>query len=1290
MQRDDQVTPTEPDPRRIATPGDFGIELKLAKERSGLTVRQLARNAAVPRGTVHDYLSGGHLPQPTNPDPLKRILAVCGEGAPDRLEEWLRALNRARRSPGRRSVGEAQPYRGLSSFGQEDAAWFHGREELTAVIARRVGELAAGGGGPLIVVGPSGVGKSSLLRAGVVPALQENGLKPMLLTPGVEPLRELRSAIERLGGAVPRIVVVDQFEEIFSDDVPDADRQEFIRRLCDPGVEEEGEGASFTREVVDRGLTAVLGMRADFYAQALRHSPLADAIQDNQVVVGPMDKTELRRVIVEPARQAHVDVEDGLVALALQELSPRVTGVGAHEPGALPLLSHTLRAVWERHRGAKLTLTDYLAVGGIAGSVAKTADAVFAELSDQQKETARRLFGRLVRTGDDSPDTRRRVPVTEILGGRTETEADDMQEVLDRFIGARLLTVGDDTIEISHEALLTVWPQLTAWIEADREWLRRHRALGAAAHIWRESGRVPDLLYRAGTLEVLRQAVQEGARLPELNDVEQEFFDASTRRELDQEVRERRRIRRRYRFGAAIAVLAVVAASAAVYARQQQTTARREQTQSLSRLVANESDALHGNDVSLAMQLALTAYEISPTQEALSSLLNSTGVTADTRFWPSSGRDVESIAVDGDVIAVGTDAGTVQLMASEPSGRIVPLGQPLAAAKGGILTVRLSNSGAILAAGSSNGNVYLWDAHDPSRPRFLGGLPGPGGGVTALAVSADGTKVAAGGASGPVRLWKDSGSGRFVFAAGLTGLLAKVDGAAFTPDGNTLVAGGDDHTALLWRVTDPFHAVALGSVTTPTSRIFAVAVSPDGNTLATGCSADHDTVLWNIGDPAHPVRLGTLTGPGSWVNAVAFSPDGRTVAAGSSDGQLWLYDLATRQAMAQLPHPQPVTGVGFLKDGSPVTVTVDDGIARRWWLPGPIINGAKDAVFGAMFDRSGTRLGVSPGANDDTLTVWDTSNIHHPVKMGPPLTGGTGGTGGQRYSGAGALTPDGKTFIAGDVDGTVQLWNIADPEHPVKIGPNRSAAGELIESVAVGSRGDMVATASDDGTVHLFRISSSDDLTSLATIATPGASNVYQAVFDPDERLLVAASEDHSAYVYDISQPAKPVLLAQLGGFSSAAYSATFNRTGRVLAVGSADSSVRVWDMSNPRHPAPLGGALAGPSGYIYSLEFSPRQDTLAVSGNEGGGIWLWDMSNPAKPAHTATLAGPANGVMTVSFSPRGNALAAGGLNHSVQLWNTDPAAAAAWICSIAGAPISDREWTQYVPGRAYTPPCHK
>ena len=332
------VSDDVPGPDRIVTQQDFGRALTLLRNRAGLTVRQVARASGLPASTVGDYFSGRHLPSTGQAGSLLRILTACGETDPARLRSWTHALGRARRQPARRMAlraGGDAPYRGLASFEREDAPWFFGREK----VIQRLFELDRGASLPLIVVGPSGSGKSSLLRAGLMAQLTG---PVALFVPTATPAADFAAVVASLPassgvagasgslGSKPRYVIVDQFEAVFTRCQDEEQRQAFIRVVGD----------------LAETATVILALRADFYDQALRYPVLAAALQARQVVLGPMTADQVRRAIVEPARRAHLEVEDGLVELLLRDLDPRTPNAqkpgaaeqGAHEPGALPLL----------------------------------------------------------------------------------------------------------------------------------------------------------------------------------------------------------------------------------------------------------------------------------------------------------------------------------------------------------------------------------------------------------------------------------------------------------------------------------------------------------------------------------------------------------------------------------------------------------------------------------------------------------------------------------------------------------------------------------------------------------------------------------------------------------------------------------------------------------------------------------------------------------------------------------------------------------------------------------------
>lgn len=457
---------------------DFARSLRVLRTGAGLSIRDLARKLeklavnAPSTATLGGWFSGSHLPTPKLLPVIPLVLEVCGETDPDEVRQWMAALGRVRLLPGPRP-DSVPPYRGLAAYQPEDAEIFRGRDALIASLI----ELAArrhAAGGPVIVVGPSGSGKSSLLRAGLIPAV-ERGHPPFdaapwryaLCTPGSRPLYELARQITLLAGGTPGtiaeklledpesagtllrapdaagsrlLIVVDQFEEVFTADVDDDQKHAFIRASC-----------STAREPSDSRPLVALGLRADFYLSAVGVPELVQALQDSQLVVSTMSEAELRQAITEPIRKARLGIEDSLVELLLRELAPagRPRSGAAHEPGTLPLLSHALLATWEHAKARTLTVEHYHETGGIRGGVAQTAEAAFTALQETQRDIARRLFVRLVRIEDGSSDTRRKAPLAELLGAYSGTEAAGLQEVLDHFVVARLLTVDDQSAEIS-------------------------------------------------------------------------------------------------------------------------------------------------------------------------------------------------------------------------------------------------------------------------------------------------------------------------------------------------------------------------------------------------------------------------------------------------------------------------------------------------------------------------------------------------------------------------------------------------------------------------------------------------------------------------------------------------------------------------------------------------------------------------------------------------------------------------------------------------------------------------
>ncbi|HEX4258803.1 MAG TPA: helix-turn-helix domain-containing protein, partial [Streptosporangiaceae bacterium] len=1155
------------------TRGDFGQLLSRLRRSAGRSIREVSAVTRIPVATLGDYFNGKHLP-PARDHTLERILAACGVTGEETVQSWLAALERVRVPPGRPAAGQPAPYRGLAFFRTEDADWFFGRAELSARLAERAGQMQARGL-PLVVTGPSGAGKSSLLRAGLIPRLGP-GTQAIVFTPGPQPAQALAAALRAAGRAAGRAaapeglagdpglaIIVDQFEEVFAPGVTDDERDELIETLyaaAQPGP---------------RGATlVVLGLRADRYGRALADPRLARSLQDGQVVVGPMTVEEIQEAIVEPARKARLDLEPGLVDLMLRELRPVRARRGAHDPGALPLLSHALLATWGQRRTGRLTIAGYQASGGITDAVALSADTAYGELTPGQQQAARRLFLRLVWVSDDGADARRRVGLDELNGDREGEsdgggDGDDLAAVLDLFVARRLLTSDEGTVEITHEALLTAWPQLRGWIEESRAELIVARRIIESARIWLDSGRDDGDLLRGGRLTMARDWSADPEQRAGLSAAEREFVDASFARERAEAAEQRRATRRTRRLAGALAVALLLTATLAGYALQQRAAAGHQRNLADSRQDAAEAQDLRNQDPTLAEQLSLAAYRAAPTSQARGSLLTSSAAPLAARLLgPSDAVQAVAISPDHRILAAGAADGTVRLWNVARPSHPVSLGPPFVRHKQAIYAVAFSPSGRVLAVAGADDQLQLWNVARPSEPARLGPpLTGPAGTVYALAFSPAGTTLAAGSADGTVRLWTMGAGGTLPAGPAVVlhpaGSPARtyVQAVAFNPAGTELAAGTADGKVARWALPGTQgRPTALPTLSGPADVVFSVAFSPDGRTLTAG-SKDKTVWLWDISNQRHPKLKDQFKGATSWINAVAFSPRGTLLADGSSDGSAQILSVATGVQVATLPDPGPVTTLAW--DGWQHLVTgAADGSVRVWSLP-PADLAADGLVNGVAF--SSAHPDVLAVASGD-LRLWDATR-HKP--LGPAVT--VPGT----SPGGAAFSPSGSVLAAGYLDGTLRMYRVTAADQLVSDGPPRQASSTgYVENVAYSPTGRLVATADDDDKVKLW----------------------------------------------DVTEPAQPREVATLRGFGSYVFSVAFNRAGTMLAAGSTDDTVWLWDVTDPGRPSPLA-TLTGPTDHVYTVAFSPR-GTVVAAGSADGSVHLWDTQTTVAARAVCSMGG--------------------------------------------------------------------
>jgi len=1171
----------------------------------------------VPAGRVPlASLGGAH---PSVPDEMEQVLARATDDNPvnryQRVEDLLRAFRLAigadvvaiaetydpepKREPAR------NPYKGLRAFLETDAVDFYGRDTLVDELLQTLAQNNL-----VALIGPSGSGKSSVVRAGLIPALRAGGLpgsRHWLTTdmyPGTFPFEELEAALLRVaidrpadlltelldrhglirvakrilpGDESTLVLLIDQFEELFSSVPSEASRKLFLENLVEVAKDERSR------------IRVVLTMRADFFSRPLEYAEFAEVMADGLVTVPSPTRDSLAQAISAPARSVGVELEPGLVGQIVFDVED--------QPGGLPLLQYALTELFSRRQGDALTLTGYAETGGVLGALGRRAEEIFRELTEAGKDAARQLFLRLVTVDDTATDTRRRARQSDLRSLEVDKEA--LDQVLSQFGTFRLLSFDRDpvtrgpTVEVAHEALLGEWARLRDWIDEEREGLILTRRLSIASQEWVESGQDPSFLLRGARLEQVEDWT--GGTSIALTVDETEYLGASrARRDAEERATRQRRRRVMATMSAGLTIVALLGVVAFV----QRGVAIRESLKTTARQLSASANAALEDDPELSILLALEALERSdrtgeqPPPEALAALYR--GITA-SRLQLRLDDGHRKVAASPDGALLATDS--LDRETTRPTNKVLvrdaETGTLLKTLTGEAQVSDLvwSPDGSILAVGYRNwweeaeGTVALWDpATGRELSHFTGGNPvdwSPDGELLVTAYQGGHEFVIA---------------VRDIMGATLSSLSVSAWGPVGFSDRSTLAVGDPEGNGVNFH--DVLTGDVIGRLDTPGFQPRQMAIDQARRRLVLGGDGIQvwDMVSQNL--------LWSATTEGS----IAVNPVTGMVASSGSDGQVRLHDSGDGTILLELTgHTGAVDAVSFYPDGERLASVAVDGETRIWDItpggsraPDVISVGSAEphavyvspdgteVVVGA--DRSLQRFDFAtedqlPGSLTGQINWWEPASVSPDWRLAAALdsdrrghiydleTGRVLSTLGLCEIGRG-FSPDGSTLV---VDSTLACQEIQPPAGAVL----RSRVIETIsgrELLDLGNRpllGASAAVFNPEGVFEAGRFLAINlididiveiyDMTAGDVIATLEFESDWPLgiTFDPTGRYLVGGNQNGRAWVLDLSAvlDGAPIENAYLFDrvVDAGAVVAALNASG-VLAT-TAFNSLRLWDI---------------------------------------------------------------------------------------------------------------------------------
>lgn len=1108
--------------------------------------RLLQDSAGVPR-RVHEVASqwGQRIAS-------HRVSAVAERAAASRSE--LRAVElelagdvvelhaaRARIVLEREDEAVVCPFKGLASFEVADARYFFGRERLVAqLVARLVGA-------PLLaLVGPSGSGKSSVLRAGLLPALA-GGVLPgsehwpqVLLRPGEHPLRELDDATTDVAGDGHFVVAVDQFEETFTACGNEREREAFVAELV--RMADAGPGI------------VVLAIRADHYGRCAAYPKLSGLLAANHVLVGPMRRDELRRAVLCPAQRAGLHVEP--------ELADAIVADVADEPGALPLLSAALLELWQQRDGRHLRHVAYEHTGGVRGAVTRLAEDAFTALDEAGRTATHDLMMRLIGLRADGEVERRRVSVAEL----PVDESHELARVLVLFTDRRLLTVSAGTVEVAHEALLREWPRLDGWIEQGRDELRIKRALAGAAEEWQRVSRDDGALVRGTRLA--ESLEWRDARGPPLSALEHEFLDASESRQARERTARRRRVRLT---GAALATLA----AAAVAIIGISLIADRERDVAASRDLAAKSVPIVATDPRLALTIALEALRRSDTRQAQNAVRQATLAHRETRVIKAHKRLVYNVALsrDGRWAATAGGDGTVCVWRLADGRRAVAIRghggavRALSFSRNGKLIASATSDGAITVARTTAGRPHLvvrpLEEDDYATSVEFGRDDGTlvigtdAGRVAQLRLRGDRlVDLTPGHKHGTLAVRIDRDAERIVSTG--------YDGLAWVSD-----ARGSRRVALHHGPADVGFSLD-GARDEGRPSVLDASFSQGGGSVAT-VDANGALRLW---DASHGTLRSTIKIGDKPLASVRFSGDD-TIVVGGYDGVIHVVTVHGGGVLAELRGHRGPARADITSSGTIVSAGEEDGTLRTWVAPPARV--ARRPGSSPRFSRD--RQLVVSGDPGGEIHVWRPATGHEYELAGL-----------EKAESFVDFAPAGHKIVGVWGEEPVGLWD-AESRQRIEVSPPK---GDKL-AAAIDPKGERIAIGGEQTPLVIQR---PDGGGAPITLLRAPEVRVNALAFDPAGTHLLAGSDDETPRIWNAATGALERILR---GHEGIVRDVSYSDDGRLIATASSDGTVRVWPAAGG-DPVTLFGHESG----VNTARFDASGDRLVSAGDDGT-VRVWD-----------------------------------------------------------------------------------